>query len=279
MNTREPDPHPSVCPAAVSDGEAIPPEGRGSGSSLPKPYYQDGAVTIYHGDCLQIMRRLNHDIDFVLSDLPYGTTRCKWDSVLNLYRFWEVLNDNRINLAVLFAQTPFDKVLGASNLEGLRYEWIWEKAQATGHLNAQKMPMKAHENILVFYGQLPIFNPIKTQGHERKTAIRNLDRSELYGKQKPSAYDSTERYPRSVLQFASDKQTSALHPTQKPVALCEYLIATYSNPGATVLDCCAGSGTTGRAAKNIGRKAVLIEKEEKYCEISALRMSQEVLAL
>lgn len=243
------------------------------------PYYKDDAVTIYHGDCLEVMRRLDHNCDLVLSDFPYGTTRCKWDTPINLPRFWELTNDLHIPLYILFAQTPFDKVLGASCLECLKYEWIWEKAQATGHLNSKKMPMKAHENILVFYSQPPTFNPIKTQGHERKTATHRRDNTEVYGKQGQSSYDSTDRYPRDVLRFPSDKQTAALHPTQKPVALCEYLIATYSNPGDTVLDCCAGSGTTGRAAKNIGRKAVLIEREEKYCEIAARRMAQEVLAL
>jgi DNA modification methylase len=133
---------------------------------------------------------------------------------------------------VLTAQTPFDKVLGASNLKMLRYEWIWEKGNATGHLNVEKMPLKAHENALVFYDELPTYNPQKTTGHPRKTATKRKDVTTNYGKQtfEEIQYDSTERYPRSVIFFSSDKQRSKLHPTQKPVDLMEYLIRTYTNP-------------------------------------------------
>jgi site-specific DNA-methyltransferase (adenine-specific) len=152
----------------------------------------------------------------------------------------------------------------------LRYEWIWEKTTATGHLNARKMPMKAHENILIFYKNLPVYNPQKTTGHKPvHSYVKHQDDGSNYGKTKAgiSGGGSTERYPRDVLLFPTDKQKEALHPTQKPVALCEYLIKTYTNEGMVVLDNCAGSGTTGIACKNLNRDCILIEKEKEYYDI------------
>jgi DNA modification methylase len=145
----------------------------------------------------------------------------------------------------------------------LRYEWIWEKTSATGHFNAKKAPMKAHENVLVFYKKQPTYNPIKTSGHVRKTAYKRITlNSEVYNDNTSDAfYDSTERYPRSVQVFASDKQKSNLHPTQKPLALQEYFVKTYTNEGDIVLDNCSGSGTAGLAAKNLNRNFIMIEKD------------------
>lgn len=230
---------------------------------------------IYLGDCLKIMPKLaDKSVDMVLCDLPYGTTNCKWDSQIDLQVLWAEYRRICRGPIVLFAQTPFDKVLGASNLPMLRYEWIWEKSHPTGHLNAKKMPMKAHENILVFYDKLPAFYPIKTQGHVRKTATKRKDETPIYGKQKfePIPYDSTERMPRSVLRFPSDKQTSNLHPTQKPLALCEYLIASYTINGQIVMDNCMGSGTTGVACKNLQREFVGIEDDPNYFTAARIRI-------
>jgi site-specific DNA-methyltransferase (adenine-specific) len=181
-------------------------------------------------------------------------------------QYERVIKDN--GAIVLFAQTPFDKVLGLSNIGKLRYEWIWEKTQATGHLNSKKSPMKAHENLLVFYDKVPTYNPQMTTGHTRKVSTaqhkRNSNTGEIYGEcSRFTDYDSTDRYPRSVVLFPSDKQKLNLHPTQKPVALCEYMIKTYTNPGDTVLDSCAGSGTTIVAALNTGRKAIGFENDEE----------------
>lgn len=244
---------------------------------------------MYHGDCLEVMPIYIKDksIDLILCDLPYGTTSCKWDSVIDLSKLWEqyerVIKDN--GAILLFAQTPFDKILGTSNLKLLKYEWIWEKTSATGHLNAKKMPMKAHENVLVFYKKTPTYNPQKTQGHERKVSKsenrnacieRRMSKHGLdyiYGKETEAPdYDSTERYPRSVLVFPSDKQKSKLHPTQKPLGLIEYLIKTYSNEGDIVLDNTMGSGTTILGAKNLKRNYIGIEKELKYFEIAIERV-------
>lgn len=209
----------------------------------------------------------NHDleVDLVLTDLPYGTTNAKWDSCVDLDKMWKWLSlyTHTDTPILLFAQTPFDKVLGCSNLGQLKYEWIWEKTSATGHLNAKKMPMKAHENILVFYNKLPTYNPQKTSGHARKTAFKGKHlQSEIYNQVENNvSYDSTDRYPRDVLKFASDKQKLNLHSTQKPLELLRYMIRTYTNEGDTVLDFTAGSMSTAVAAYLEGRNSVCIERD------------------
>jgi site-specific DNA-methyltransferase (adenine-specific) len=230
---------------------------------------------LHQADCFDILPTLQDgSVDLVLADLPYGTTQCAWDTEMPLARLWEQYDRICRGPVVLFAQTPFDKILGASNIKALKYEWIWEKTNATGHLNAKKSPMKAHENVLVFYDRQPTYNPIKTTGHVRKTARKSGCASPIYGRQnRDDSYDSTERYPRSVIEFSSDKQKSNLHPTQKPVALCEYLIRTYSNPGDVVLDNCMGSGTTGVAALSLGRRFIGIERDAAYFGIAKNRIA------
>lgn len=228
------------------------------------------------GDCLERMHEIEDaSVDMILCDLPYETTRNEWDFEVHLPDLWSHYRRICRGAIVLTSQTPFDKTLGASNLRMLRYEWIWEKGNATGHLNAKKMPLKAHENALVFYERLPIFNPQKTDGHQRKTAVKRKDVTTNYGRQDFTeiGYDSTERYPRSVLFFSSDKQRSKLHPTQKPVALMEYFIRTYTNPGDVVLDNCMGSGTTGEACNNTGRRFIGIEKDPGYFSIATRRLT------
>ncbi|MEG0297606.1 MAG: site-specific DNA-methyltransferase [Clostridium sp.] len=237
---------------------------------------------IYLGDCLKIMKNIeDKSIDMILCDLPYGTTRCPWDSQIDLNRLWDrycrVIKDN--GAIVLFAQTPFDKILGVSNLQMLKYEWIWEKTQATGHLNAKKMPMKAHENILVFYKKLPVYNPQKTTGHAPVNTytkyIATQNNTDIYGKlsKEISGGGNKERYPRSVQIFSSDKQRECLHPTQKPVKLLEFLINTYTNEGEIVLDNCIGSGSTAVAAINTNRKFIGIEKDEKIYDTAVNRIN------
>lgn len=236
-------------------------------------------TNLIKGDCLVEMKKIkSKSIDMILCDLPYGTTKNKWDSIIPLDKLWEqysrIIKDNGV--VALTAQTPFDKLLGVSNLKMLRYEWIWEKTSATGHLNAKKMPMKAHENILIFYKKLPTYNPQKTFGHERKVSKAvhkiNSKNSTNYGDSVNTTYDSTERYPRDVIKFKTDKQKLALHPTQKPVALMEYLIKTYTNEEDLVLDSCMGSGTTGVACMNTNRNFIGIELEEKYYNIAKQRI-------
>lgn len=230
---------------------------------------REKALTLLHGDCLDLLPGIpDKSVDMILADLPYGTTRNKWDSVIDLQRLWPEYLRICKGAIVLTAQTPFDKVLGCSNLAMLRYEWVWEKTNASGHLNAKRCPMKAHENVLVFYDRLPTYNPQMTTGHVRKTAMRvnrATKQSSNYGRQDGiTHYDSTERYPRSVVTFSMDKQTSKLHPTQKPLALFDYLVKTYSNPGDVILDNVMGSGTSGEAAVINGCSYIGMEKEYEH---------------
>lgn len=225
-------------------------------------------ATLQAGDCMKLLPKLDAgSVDLVLADLPYGTTQCRWDSPLPLDQLWAEYRRICRGTVVLFSQAPFDKILGASNIKEFRYEWVWEKGNASGHLNSKRAPMKCHENILVFAAKKPTYNPIKTSGHVRKTAVkRRGDTTPVYGKQDFDSllYDSTDRYPRDVIKFASEKQRGSKHPTQKPLPLCEYLIQTHSNAGDVVLDNVMGSGTTGVAAVNLGRTFIGMELDEHW---------------
>ena len=235
---------------------------------------------LYQGDCLEVMDKLIEEgikVDMILTDPPFGTTRNKWDSIIPLDEMWKRL-DKLIKpngAIILFAQTPFDKVLGASNLKMLRYEWIWNKKLGTGHLNAKKMPMKQHENILVFYKKLPTYNPQMREGQPyHKTSSTT---SSNYGKQTATEWTSDGgRYPISILEFSNANRNNRLHPTQKPVDLLEYLIKTYTNEGELVLDFTMGSGSTGVACLNTNRKFIGIEIEEKYFNIAKDRIENNI---
>lgn len=217
-------------------------------------------------------------VDMIFTDLPFGTTNCAWDSVLPFGPLWKeyerVIKEN--GAIVLFAQSPFDKVLASSNIDLYKYEWIWEKNKATGHLNAEKMPMKAHENLLVFYKKLPMYNPQMTQGHKPMNYAKNNHNSDVYGEGKDTVnrVGSTDRFPRSVLYFPviNNDDPEKFHPTQKPVELCEYMIKTYTNPGQIVLDNCMGSASTAVAAINTDRFYIGFEKEKQYYEKSLNRI-------
>jgi DNA modification methylase len=235
---------------------------------------------ILHGDCFEWMPQIeNKSIDMILCDLPYGTTQNKWDSILPLDLLWSeyerIIKDNGV--VVLFAQTPFDKVLGASNIKLLKYEWIWKKDRGTGHLNAKKMPMKAHENILVFYKRTPTYNPQKTTGHKPLNNFYTSHSGSNYGKAQKgvSGGGNTDRYPVSIIQFntVNNYKSGRVHPTQKPVDLLEYLIKTYTKDGDIVLDNCIGSGSTAVACLNTSRNFIGIEKEWTYCEIANERVN------
>lgn len=233
---------------------------------------------LFFGDCLQLMPFVAPaSVDLILCDLPYGTTQCKWDTIIPFAELWaqycRIIKPN--GSIVLTAAQPFTSLLIASNLAMFRYEWVWEKGSATGFLNAKKQPLRAHENICVFYKNQPTFNPQKTTGHELKQSKKKTVNSECYGKAlKLQEYSSTERYPRSVQFFSSDKQKVSLHPTQKPVSLMEYLVRTYSNEGDLVMDNCMGSGTAGVACVNTNRKFIGIEQEQKYFDIARDRINE-----
>lgn len=228
----------------------------------------------------------NKSVNMIFSDFPFNTTKAKWDTPVDLELFWEeawrILKPNGVVISK--AQIPFTITLGNSQLKHLKYEWIWEKTAATGGMNSKKMPMKASESLLVFYKKLPTYNPQMTSGHIRKVSKaknkascierRNKKDDYIYNKEyadKVEDYDSTDRYPRNVLKFASDKQRLALHPTQTPEALIEYFIKTYTNEGDIILDPCRGVNGVGVCADRLNRKSILIEKEERFFNMGLLR--------
>lgn len=231
------------------------------------------SVQLILGDCLEKMKDIpDGSVDMVLCDLPYGTTQNKWDSIIPLDRLWCEYRRICKGLVVLFAQTPFDKTLGVSNLDMLKYEWIWRKEAGTGFLNAKKAPLKDHENILVFYDKSPVYNPQMRTGFKAYKTTKGGETSN-YNKSGIVTTESIgERYPVTVLEFQRDKDKK--HPTQKPVALLEYLIRTYTNEGETVLDNTMGSGTTGVACVNTGRNFIGIELDEGYFKIAEKRITE-----
>ena len=227
---------------------------------------------IIHGDCLEVMKSIPSDsIDMILCDLPYGTTQCKWDTIIPFDKLWQeyerIIKPN--GAIVLTGAEPFSSLLRLSNLKLYKYDWIWDKIKGMGFLNSKKQPMRNHENVSVFYKKQCVYNPQKTTGHVNKKSVRRSHlQTEIYGDmKKDNVYESTERFPRSIQEFSLDTQNSSLHPTQKPVALFEYLIKTYTNKGDIVLDNCAGSGTTAIACLNTGRDYILIEQEKKYIDV------------
>lgn len=241
---------------------------------------------VIHADCFDVFPLIpDCSIDMIFCDLPYGTTRSPWDSVLPFAPLWEayerIIKEN--GAIVLFAKAPFDKVLAASNIKHFRYEWIWEKNKATGHLNKSIMPLQAHENLLVFYKRTPVFNPQITTGHKPMNAATNNHKSTAYGDGIPWSNEAgkTDRHPRSVLYFpaVNNDDPERIHVNQKPVPLCEYMIRTYTNPGQTVLDNCSGSASIPLASINTERNFIAIEKDGPMAlkSIRRLENSQVVL--
>ncbi|MCB0538617.1 MAG: site-specific DNA-methyltransferase [Oceanospirillaceae bacterium] len=222
----------------------------------------------------------NGSIDMILCDLPYGTTQNKWDSVLDLIEIWEhytrIIKDN--GAIVLTGQSVFSASLIMSQPKLYRYTLIWEKTKAGGFLNAKRMPLQAHEDILVFYKKLPNYNPQMEIGKPyTKKAVTNGD-GKNYGKFDrvgQIAVNDGKRYPRSVVKFSNDNHGS-LHPTQKPIELFEWLIKTYTNEGDVVLDNTAGSGTTAIACLNTNRHFIVMEQDQKYYEIMCNRIEKHL---
>lgn len=229
-------------------------------------------IQLFCGDCLDIMPKLA-PVALVLCDLPYGVTRNKWDSVIPLAALW-VEYKRVAPLVVLTSAQPFTAGLMGAATMTFRYEWIWEKNIASDFLNAKKKPLKIHENILVF-GEGKTYNPQMTAGrpYRQKRAGKD-DTGSNYGDiaQRTDTVNAGVRYPKTVLRVAREV---GLHPTQKPVALMEYLIKTYTNPGDTVLDNCMGSGTTGVACVNTGRSFIGIEKDPAYFASAQNRISEQ----
>lgn len=233
------------------------------------------------GDCFDAMAALpDASIDMVLCDLPYGTTQNKWDSVLPLERLWaEYWRVARPNAAiVLTAAQPFTSVLICSALAQFRYEWIWRKSRPTGQLNAKREPLRDKEDVAVFYRKPPVYNPQMGVGKPNHVSgkPRLKSASANWGQQYEIVEEKTDKkYPRAVLDFPSLNPIGQIHPTQKPVALFEYLIRTYTHEGAIVLDNTAGSGTTAVAAHRCGRDAIVIERDPDYFDKMLARMIAE----
>ena len=239
--------------------------------------FENKDYELWQGDCLELMNDIpDKSVDCIITDLPYGTTQCKWDTIIPFEPLWKqynrIIKDN--GAIVLFGTEPFSSHLRLSNLKNYKYDWIWDKVKGTGFLNAKRQPMRNHELISVFYKKQCTYNPQKTYGHKMKKSYRSKDlQTDVYGEMKNDyTYESTERYPRSIQVFSTDTQNSSLHPTQKPVALIEYLIKTYTNDGELVFDSCMGSGTTGVACINTNRRFIGIELDNNYFEIAKERI-------
>ena len=244
---------------------------------------------ILHGDCLELMKDIpNGSIDMILCDLPYGTTACKWDVIIPFDKLWEqyerIIKKN--GAIVLTASQPFTSALVMSNQKMFRYEWIFEKGQGANYVLAKKQPIKNHENILVFYNNLGTYNPIMEDKtiETKKRAKRNhfttriKSEHDILNNRRGDCDNNEFAYPKTVQFFKGERNNQfkkhVFHPTQKPVALFEYLIKTYTNENDLVLDNCAGSGTTAIACLNTNRQFIVMEKEQKYFDIINKRVKE-----
>ena len=231
------------------------------------------------GDCLELMKDIpDKSIDLILADLPYGTTRCSWDIVIPFETLWsqykQIIKDRAA--IVLFSTQPFTTDLINSNRKMFRYELIWEKQCGSDFLNANRKPLRSHENICLFYKKLPVYNPQKTDGTPYK-AKRSTKPSTVYDKFDVTIHTDCldgKRYPQTVMKFNTANNGSRMHPSQKPVALLEYLIKTYTNVGDLVLDNCMGSGSTGVACVNTGRRFIGMELDEGFFKTATRRIGE-----
>ena len=243
----------------------------------------EGKKEILLGDCLELMKDIpNGSVDMILADLPYGTTSCKWDVIIHFEPLWEqykrIIKDNGV--IVLTASQPFTSALVMSNIDWFRYELIWEKERPTNIMFMKKQIGKVHENILVFYKRQPTYNPLMTKRDNPTIAVYGKDKkggdSKTHKNQRlryTEGYNRFVKYPRSVIKINRDTLKGSMHPTQKPVALFEYLIKTYTNGNDLVLDNTAGSGTTAIACLNTNRQFIVMEKEQKYYDIILKRVA------
>ena len=239
-------------------------------------------ISLLKGDCLELMSKIpDKSIDLVLCDLPYGTTKCSWDIIIPFELLWaeydRICKDNAPVL--LFGQEPFSSLLRISNLKNFKYDWYWEKERLTNIAQVKKRAGKTIETISVFYRKQPTYNPqmVAYTGKPRTNKVKNGKLGVVVDQQGKPVHEYTDtglRYPTQLLKFQRDCLTCNLHPTQKPVALLEYLIKTYTNAGDTVLDNCMGSGSTGIAAVNLERNFIGMELDETYFEIAKKRIEE-----
>ena len=235
---------------------------------------------IYNEDCLEGMKRIaDGSIDMILCDLPYGTTQCKWDTIIPFEPLWEqyrrVIKPN--GAIVLTASQPFTSALVMSNPKMFKYCWVWDKVCSSGFLNAKKQPLRGVEDVVIFYMKQPTYNPVmQTRGVPRvKGGYCKGNGSEVYGDYTNVSSTNNTYYPRNIIKVSNSNHTNRLHPTQKPVALFEYLIKTYTNPGELVSDNCMGSGTTAIACMNTGRNFIGFEMDKGYYDIACKRIEEQ----
>lgn len=235
---------------------------------------------ILHGDCLEVMKHIpDGSINAIICDLPYGTTACSWDIIIPFDKLWEQYDRvcKKNAAIVLFGQEPFTSVMRMSNISNWKYDWYWEKERITNIAQVKKRAGKTVETISVFYKKQCTYNPqmIKYDGPLRTNKVKDGKMGKLTDSSEKKVFEYNDtglRYPTQVLKFQRDCLKSNLHPTQKPLLLCEYLIKTYSNEGDLVLDNSCGSGTTLLAAKNLNRQFIGIEKEKEYYDICLERL-------
>lgn len=243
-------------------------------------------IKLYKGDCLEIMKDIpDKSIDMILCDLPYGTTACKWDVVIPFEPLWEqynrIIKDN--GAIVLFGTQPFTSELIHSNIKNYKHSWVWHKKNAGNILVAKYQPLKTTEDICVFSSKgKAVYYPIFLEGHKDRTKEKpSKKKSDLFSGIKSGEFkhgqnkNGTQRYPKHLIEFSNASRKEHYHPTQKPVALLEYLIKTYTNENETVLDNCMGSGSTGVACKHTNRRFIGIELDDNYFEIAKKRIEEE----
>ena len=238
-------------------------------------------IDLRKGDCLELMKDLpDKSIDAIIADLPYGVTRAKWDNILDLDLLWKqyerIIKPN--GAVILFGSQPFTTTLINSNIKDFKYTLVWDKKMKVGMMNCKRMPLRQHEDIMVFYKKQPTYNPQMTKGKMRNKKIAPTKDFEVYGQITPIDNFNDDYYPSSILEFSNANQKAKSHPTQKPVALMEYLIKTYTNEGEVVLDNTMGSGTTGVACVNTNRRFIGMELDDKYFEIAEKRINEAITA-
>ena len=231
-------------------------------------------MTLLQGDCLELMKQVpDKSIDLILCDLPYGTTKCKWDVVIPFDKLWaqynRIIKDN--GAIVLFGNEPFSSQLRLSNLKNYKYDWVWDKKRGSNFATVKIRPFNSFENIMVFYKKQPTYNPQmwKSTPYTCKQGYVGVAKQTGLYRDDVITVNNGDRYPLTILSFSKE---TGLHPTQKPVALLEYLIKTYTNEGDIVLDNCMGSGSTGVACKNTNREFIGMELDEKYYKIACERL-------
>lgn len=236
-------------------------------------------IKLYQGDCLEVMNELiaqGIKVDAVITDPPYGTTACKWDSVIPFDKMWERLYKIRKEKSpiILFGCEPFSSALRISNIKEYKYDWIWEKTKPCNFLNSHKQPIRNYENVSVFYKKQCNYYPqnLIAGVFNNSRKAKNIEKDSTYGKQREHGFSFYTNYPKQIIKFPNPAVIGHQHPTQKPVSLMEYLVKTYTKEGDTVLDFTMGSDTTGIACKNLNRNFIGIELDEKYFKVAKERI-------